>query len=423
MANAPDGRAPRGTEGAADGERGTAPRHDATEPLIGAGMERAEGRAGDQARGPIHRTPPERPELPPAKGDSDLRGDTPDQVEPPADALLVVRNLRKWFPIRKGFFNLHAGDVKAVDGISFFLRKGETLGLVGESGCGKSTAGRTILRLIDATDGSAEFEGRNIFTMEKDELRRMRRRAQIVFQDPFSSLNPRMTVGDMLREVLAIHKLAKGQAATDRIAELLRVVGLRPEHAVRYPHEFSGGQRQRLGIARALAVEPEMIVCDEPVSALDVSVQAQVINLLQDLQTKLGLSYLFIAHDLSVVEHISDRVAVMYLGRIVELADADELYRNPLMPYTQALLSAVPIPDPRVRRERIVLQGDVPSPANPPSGCPFHPRCQHPLKDADCAKIVPPLADKGGGHFAACIKVPLGAGHEGKPPGSLPVVG
>jgi oligopeptide/dipeptide ABC transporter ATP-binding protein len=217
-------------------------------------------------------------------------------------------------------------------------------------------------------------------------------------------------VGEALREVLKIHKLATGVKADERVAELLRVVGLRPEHAERYPHEFSGGQRQRIGIARALAVEPDLIVCDEPVSALDVSVQAQVINLLQDLQEEFGLTYLFIAHDLSVIEHISDRVAVMYLGRIVEIADADALYRNPLMPYTQALLSAVPVPEPGRKAERIVLQGDVPSPANPPSGCPFHPRCQHPLKDADCARIVPPLADKGGGHFAACIKVPLGAG-------------
>jgi oligopeptide transport system ATP-binding protein len=354
--------------------------------------------------------PAERQELPPAKGDSDLRGATPDQMEPPSDALLWVRGLKKYFPIRKGFFQRHVGDVKAVDGLSFFLRRGETLGLVGESGCGKTTAGRTILKLIEPTEGEAFFNGRDIFKMDGDELRKMRRRAQIVFQDPFSSLNPRMTVGDMLREVLKVHGIATGEKARRRVAELLSVVGLRPEHEVRYPHEFSGGQRQRLGIARALAVEPDLIVCDEPVSALDVSVQAQVINLLQDLQREFGLTFLFVAHDLSVVEHISDRVAVMYLGRIVELADAMDLYRNPLMPYTQALLSAVPVADPRRKRERIVLQGDVPSPANPPSGCPFHPRCQHPLKDADCAKIVPPLADKGGGHFAACIKVPLGAG-------------
>jgi oligopeptide/dipeptide ABC transporter ATP-binding protein len=420
MAGTPEGRTPAGGQGAADGQRsgGETPRS-AAEPLIGAGLERAAAPL-DDTRAAVHKTPAERDALPPAKGDSDLRGQTPDEMEPPPDALLAVKGLKKYFPIRKGLFNRHVGDVKAVDGVSFFLRKGETLGMVGESGCGKSTTGRAILRLIEPTGGSAVFDGRNIFDMGKDELRRMRRRVQIVFQDPYSSLNPRMTIADMLREVLAIHRIATGQKANDRIAELLRVVGLRPEHAVRYPHEFSGGQRQRLGIARALAVEPELIVCDEPVSALDVSVQAQVINLLQDLQNQFGLSFLFIAHDLSVVEHISDRVAVMYLGRIVELADADELYRNPLMPYTQALLSAVPIPDPRIRRERIVLQGDVPSPANPPSGCPFHPRCHHPLKDADCARIVPPLADKGGGHFAACIKVPLGAGLDA--PGALPVL-
>jgi oligopeptide/dipeptide ABC transporter ATP-binding protein len=353
---------------------------------------------------------PERQSLPPAKGDSDLRGSTPDDLEPPSDALLVVRKLKKYFPIHEGFFQRHTGDVKAVDGVSFFLRRGETLGLVGESGCGKTTTGRSILRMEQPTGGDATFEGHSIPRMDGDELRQFRRRAQYVFQDPFSSLNPRMTIAEAIREVLKVHGLATGAAADARIAELMRVVGLRPEHAVRYPHEFSGGQRQRIGIARALAVEPDLIICDEPVSALDVSVQAQVINLLQDLQRELGLTYLFIAHDLSVVEHISDRVAVMYLGRIVEIADADELYRNPLMPYTKALLSAVPVPDPGKKQERIVLHGDVPSPANPPSGCPFHPRCQNPLKDADCARIVPPLADKGGQHFVACIKVPLGAG-------------
>ncbi len=348
--------------------------------------------------------------LPPAKGDSDLRGQTPDDIDPPSDALLVVRQLKKYFPIRKGFFSRHVGDVRAVDGVSFHLRRGETMGLVGESGCGKTTTGRTILRMEEPTEGSVHFADIDVFGMKRDELRRLRRKAQYVFQDPFSSLNPRMTVGDTLREVLTVHNLAEGAAAAKRIGELLEVVGLRAEHAVRYPHEFSGGQRQRIGIARALAVEPELIICDEPVSALDVSVQAQVINLLQDLQDELGLTYLFIAHDLSVVEHISDRVAVMYLGRIVEIADAETLYTNPLMPYTQALLSAVPVAEPGRKRNRVVLTGDVPSPANPPSGCPFHPRCQHPLKDADCANIVPPLADKGGGHFAACIKVPLGMG-------------
>jgi oligopeptide transport system ATP-binding protein len=350
--------------------------------------------------------------LPPARGNSDLRGSTPDDLEPPDDALLVVRKLKKYFPIRSGFFQTHSGDVRAVDGVSFFLRKGETLGLVGESGCGKTTTGRTLLRMEEATDGTAQFDGESVFDMDRAEMRHFRRRAQYVFQDPFSSLNPRMTVGEALREVLKIHNLATGEKANARVAELLRIVGLRPEYAERYPHEFSGGQRQRIGIARALAVEPDLIVCDEPVSALDVSVQAQVINLLQDLQKEFGLTYLFIAHDLSVIEHISDRVAVMYLGRIVELADSKALYRNPLMPYTQALLSAVPVPEPGRVLNRIVLQGDVPSPSNPPTGCPFHPRCQHPLKDADCATIVPPLADKGGGHFAACIKVPLGAGNE-----------
>jgi oligopeptide/dipeptide ABC transporter ATP-binding protein len=282
-------------------------------------------------------------------------------------------------------------------------------GFMEENGSWKMNCMR--LRMEEPTAGRAVFDGRDVAALSGEDLRHFRRRAQYVFQDPFSSLNPRMTVGDILREVLHVHGLARGAAADRRVAELLRVVGLRPEAAVRYPHEFSGGQRQRIGIARALAVEPDLIICDEPVSALDVSVQAQVINLLQDLQNELGLTYLFIAHDLSVVEHISDRVAVMYLGRIVEIADAEELYRNPLMPYTQALLSAVPVADPRRKRERIVLHGDVPSPANPPGGCPFHPRCQNPLKDADCARILPPLADKGGGHFAACIKVPLGAGN------------
>jgi len=322
--------------------------------------------------------------------------------------LLEVRNLKTWFPIRKGFFSRHLGDIKAVDGVSFELHRGETLGLVGESGCGKTTTGRTILRLQEATSGEVIFDGQPVFNMNREQLRQFRRRAQIVFQDPFSSLNPRIPVGEMLREVLYIHDLARGRHAEERVADLLEMVGLRREHAVHYPHEFSGGQRQRIGIARALAVEPELIICDEPVSALDVSIQAQVLNLLEDLQKKLGLTYLFIAHDLSVVEHICDRVAVMYLGKIVELAPVKQLYANPLMPYTKALLSSVPVPDPSVRRARIFLQGDVPSPANPPSGCPFHPRCPHPEKDESCSRTVPVLEEKGQGRLVACHKVEAG---------------
>ena len=345
-------------------------------------------------------------ELPPAKGDSDTRGRTPDEVPPPADALLVVRGLRKHFPVRAGFLSRVKSHVRAVDGVTFHVRRGQTVGLVGESGSGKTTAGRAILRLIEPTDGQASFDGHDVFAMGPDELRRLRRRAQIVFQDPFASLNPRMTVGDALREVLHVHGLADGAAADRRIAELLELVGLLPEHRYRYPHEFSGGQRQRIGIARALSVEPDFIVCDELVSALDVSVQAQVLNLLQDLQERLGVAYLFIAHDLSVVEHVSDQIAVMYLGRIVEYAPAESLYAAPRHPYTRALLSAIPVPVPNRKRSRIVLPGDMPSPAAPPSGCPFHTRCPHPLKDADCARIVPPLAEKAPGHFAACIKEP-----------------
>ena len=325
---------------------------------------------------------------------------------PAASPLLSVRDLTKYFPITGGVMRRVVGAVRAVDGISFDVAQGETLGLVGESGCGKTTAGRAILRLIEPTSGEIYFDGEDVRALAKEPLRKLRRRMQIVFQDPFSSLNPRMTVGASVREGLTIHRLAEGSAADARVRQLLEEVGLRPEHASRYPHEFSGGQRQRVGIARALAVEPKFIVCDEPVSALDVSVQAQVINLLQDLQRAHGLAYLFIAHDLSVVEHIADRVAVMYLGRIVELANADDLYAMPLMPYTQALLSAVPVPDPEVKKNRIVLSGDVPSPANPPSGCVFHPRCTHPQKDAACAAIVPPLEEKAPGHWAACIKQP-----------------
>jgi oligopeptide/dipeptide ABC transporter ATP-binding protein len=324
----------------------------------------------------------------------------------PTQPLLSVRGLAKHFPIKKGLFGKAAGSVRAVDGVSFDVMPGETLGLVGESGCGKSTTGRMILRLIEPTAGSVEFEGIDLVKLNASQMRKLRRKIQVIFQDPFSSLNPRMTVGAIIREGLTIHKIAEGADADARVRRLLDEVGLRAEYVSRYPHEFSGGQRQRIGIARALAVEPRFIVCDEPVSALDVSVQAQVINLMQDLQRDRGLAYLFIAHDLSVVEHIADRVAVMYLGKIVELATGDDLYREPLMPYTQALLSAVPIADPTVKKSRVVLTGDVPSPANPPSGCVFHPRCQHPAKDAACSEIVPPLEEKAPGHWAACIKQP-----------------
>ena len=325
---------------------------------------------------------------------------------PPTQPLLSVRDLTKHFPIKQGVFGRVAGQVRAVDGVSFDVAPAETLAIVGESGCGKSTTGRAILRLIEPTSGSVTFDGQNVLTLGSSELRALRRRMQIVFQDPFSSLNPRMSIGAIVREGLTIHRIAEGAAADARVKQLLEEVGLRSEYASRYPHEFSGGQRQRVGIARALSVEPSFIVCDEPVSALDVSVQAQVVNLLQDLQRDRGLAYLFIAHDLSIVEHIADRVAVMYLGHIVELAPVDALYGEPIMPYTQALLSAVPAPDPGVKRERILLTGDVPSPANPPSGCVFHPRCHHPARDAACAAIVPPLEEKAPGHWAACIKQP-----------------
>ncbi len=336
---------------------------------------------------------------------------TPTTLAPPrtreiAAPLLAVHDLVKHFPIRHGVFGRVTGQVRAVDGVSFDVAPGETLALVGESGCGKSTTGRAVLRLIEPTSGSVTFDGQGVLALGARDLRRLRRQMQIVFQDPFSSLNPRMTIGAIVREGLTIHHLAEGAAADARVRELLEEVGLRAEYASRYPHEFSGGQRQRVGIARALSVEPTFIVCDEPVSALDVSVQAQVVNLLQDLQRDRGLAYLFIAHDLSVVEHIADRVAVMYLGRIMELASVDAMYTHPIMPYTQALLSAVPAPEPGVKRERILLTGDVPSPANPPSGCVFHPRCQHPAKDASCSVIVPPLEEKAPGHWAACIKQP-----------------
>ncbi len=317
------------------------------------------------------------------------------------EVLLEVKDLVKHFPITKGIvISRKVGAVKAVDGVSFHINRGETLGLVGESGCGKSTTGRLILRLIEATSGEIIFEGRNILKLGREEMRELRKDMQIIFQDPYASLNPRMTVGDIIGEPMEIHRIARGRERDKRVRELLEVVGLSPLHARRYPHEFSGGQRQRIGVARALAVNPKLIICDEPVSALDVSIQAQVINLLQDLQKEFGLTYLFIAHDLSVVKHISDRVAVMYLGKIVELAGKHELYNNPQHPYTEALLSAVPIPDPTRKKQRIILEGDVPSPINPPSGCRFHTRCRY-AQDI-CSKEDPEFVDIGDNHSVAC---------------------
>jgi oligopeptide/dipeptide ABC transporter ATP-binding protein len=340
--------------------------------------------------------------------------------------LLEVRDLKSWFPIRRGVLSRTVGFVKAVDGVSFYIQPGKTLGLVGESGCGKTTVGRTILRLIAPTGGSVRYKGEDFFAFRGRQLRQIRRQMQIVFQDPVSSLNPRMTVGNIIGEPLEVHGIARGPAKVEMVAGLLSRVGLDPSYASRYPHEFSGGQRQRIGIARALALSPDFIVCDEPVSALDVSIQSQILNLLDDLQKERGIAYLFIAHNLAVVEHFSDEVAVMYLGRIVEKAAARELYRNPKHPYTVALLSAVPEPNPRPKKRRIVLPGEVPSPSNPPTGCAFHPRC--PLTrqkaaeaaDADtiniqtagqiarvmckCVQESPPLEPKQGtpGHVAAC---------------------
>jgi len=317
-------------------------------------------------------------------------------------ALLEVKGLRKYFPIRSGLFSSHVGDVKAVDGVDLTIVRGETLGVVGESGSGKTTMGRVILRLAPLTAGEVLFEGRSIHALPRDQMRKLRKEMQVIFQDPYASLNPRMTVGDIICEPLTIHRIASGKAADDRVRELLHLVGLQAYHANRYPHEFSGGQRQRIGIARALAVDPKFIVADEPVSALDVSIQAQVVNLLQDLQERLHLTYLFIAHDLSIVRHISTRVAVMYVGKIVEIADRDNLYAGPLHPYTQALLSAIPIPDPAMRghRRRIILTGDIPSPVNPPSGCRFRTRC--PVAFDRCTIEEPALKTYGRGHAAAC---------------------
>ncbi|MDP9194639.1 MAG: dipeptide ABC transporter ATP-binding protein [Acidobacteriota bacterium] len=319
----------------------------------------------------------------------------------PAEPLLVVRDLRKYFPVKRGVLARVVAQVKAVDGISFDVARGETLGLVGESGSGKTTVGRCILRLIEPTSGSVSFEDTDVLGLDSGDMRRMRRHMQIVFQDPYASLNPRMTVGTIVSEPLIIHGGMNAAGRAERVAQLLEKVGLSPDYRRRYPHEFSGGQRQRIGVARALATNPKFLVLDEPVSALDVSVQAQVVNLLQDLQEELGLTYLFIAHDLSVVEHISTRVAVMYLGKIMELAGRRELYDDALHPYTKALLSAVPIPDPTVKKTRIILKGDIPTPLNPPTGCVFHTRCpiaQFPI----CKTDVPPLIEHKPGQFAAC---------------------
>jgi oligopeptide transport system ATP-binding protein len=316
--------------------------------------------------------------------------------------LVDVSDLRMYFPVTAGVMRRKIADVKAIDGVSFHIRKGETLGLAGESGCGKTTTGRCILQLYQITTGKVTFDGVDLTKLKGDQLRRMRRNMQLIFQDPYASLDPRMTAGDIVGEPLVAHDLAKGKELEEKVAQLVRMVELEPRMTVRYPHEFSGGQRQRLGIARALAVSPKFIVCDEPVSALDVSIQAQIVRLLMRLKDELGLTYLFIAHDLSVVRHISDRVAVMYLGKIVEITGSDELYANPLHPYTRALLSAVPIPDPRVDRlrKRILLQGDVPSPVNPPRGCHFHPRCQ--VATEVCREKEPELKDVGSDHFVAC---------------------
>ncbi len=322
------------------------------------------------------------------------------------EVLIDVQNLKKYFPIKKGIFSKTIGYVKAVDDVSFKIKKGETLGLVGESGCGKTTIGRTILRLIEPTGGKVLFEGKDVTAMNSKDLKQIRKEMQIIFQDPYSSLNPRMTVGGMISEILKYHHIAEGEAAEKRTFEILDMVGLSRLQARRYPHEFSGGQRQRIGVARAISVEPKFIVCDEPVSALDVSIQSQIINLLQDLQKELGLTYLFISHDLSVVEHISDRVSVMYLGQIVEIADVKELYANTMHPYSQALLSAVPVPDPKFKRNRIILTGDVPSPANVPSGCYFHPRCPKIIK-GECENIRPVLASVNQtDHEVKCILYP-----------------
>ena len=323
------------------------------------------------------------------------------------DAILDIRDLKMYFPVTRGLLRKKVAEVKAVDGVTFLLRKGETLGLVGESGCGKTTVGRCIIRLYQPTGGQILFEGEDVTTLPEEKIRNIRNKVALIFQDPYSSLDPRQNAGNIVGEPLIIHSMAKSQSEyRERVEKLFLTVGLDPSMKDRFPHEFSGGQRQRIGVARALACEPSLIICDEPISALDVSIQAQIINLLEELQEGLkGLSYLFIAHDLSVVRHISDRVAVMYLGRIVEITDSQTLYKNPLHPYTRALLSAIPIADPVVeeKRERIILKGEVPSPLNPPPGCSFHPRCFQATQE--CSQSIPPLCDVGGGHEVACIKL------------------
>jgi len=317
--------------------------------------------------------------------------------------LVQVKNLVKFFPIRGGVMQRVAAWVKAVDDVSFTIHEGETLGLVGESGCGKTTVGRTMLRLVEPTAGSVIFDGTDVFKLRGRELKEMRRNMQIIFQDPYASLDPRTPIGESVAEGLKIHNIGNSKERYETVIEMLRKVGLEDYHSRRYPHEFSGGQRQRIGIARALALQPKFIIADEPVSALDVSIQSQVLNILKELQREFGLTYLFIAHNLSVVEHISDRVAVMYLGKMVELADRDELFRNPLHPYTQALMSAIPVPDPTLKRDRIILQGDVPSPVNPPSGCRFHPRC--PVAFDHCSVQEPPFIEVSSDHWVACWRV------------------
>ncbi len=320
--------------------------------------------------------------------------------------LVSVKNLVKHYPIKAGLLRRTVGWVKAVDDVSFDIYEGETFGLVGESGCGKTTLGRTMLQLIQPTSGEVIFQGQNVFDLHGRTLKAARRDMQIIFQDPFASLNPRMVIGESIAEGLRVHSDMSQEERKKIVFELLRRVGMRADHSLRYPHEFSGGQRQRIGIARALALEPKFIVCDEPVSALDVSIQAQVLNILKELQAEFGLTYLFIAHNLSVVEHFSDRVGVMYLGKMVEMAGRDDLYRDPLHPYTQALMSAIPVPDPTLKRQRILLKGDVPSPVNPPAGCRFHTRC--PLVFDKCRAEVPPFKDYGNGHYAACWKLETG---------------